>query len=113
MVQLTHGAGYIPLEGAALKERIAHPSGSRPYKARRKKAACVPCAAAFVWVDAGGGKGNGVGRVGVIFCVCVRWEGERALKLERVSLCALVCEREGRSGRCVQIPAAGPIDTPR
>ena len=34
MVQLTHGAGYIPLEGAALKERIAHPSGSRPYKVR-------------------------------------------------------------------------------
>lgn len=35
MVQLTHGAGYIPLEGAALKERIAHPSGSRPFKVRR------------------------------------------------------------------------------
>lgn len=32
MIQLTHGAGYIPLEGAALKGCISQPGGSRPFK---------------------------------------------------------------------------------
>ena len=34
MVQLTHGAGYIPLEGAALKERVAAAARGegRPFK---------------------------------------------------------------------------------
>lgn len=48
MIQLSQGAGYIPIEGAALKERLASDGGVRPFKVRTYPYKLV-CACLSLW----------------------------------------------------------------